>query len=146
MECWMNLSNASVFHSTPIDNVYRSLDMTSHGLSTQEACHRLAMYALRKMLSPRSSVVRDGNRTTIDSAALVPGDIVLLEAGERVPGDLRLIEAVDLAVEKAALTGESVPVDKSVAPVPLDAVIGDRNCMTRSKCSQRPMSSLSLRR
>ena len=98
----------------------------------QEGRAEQAMDAIRKMLAPRTSVLRDGKRITIDSASVVPGDIVLLEAGERVPADLRLIEATGLSVEEAVLTGESVPVEKSLEPVATEAPLGDRSCMAFS--------------
>ena len=95
----------------------------------QEGRAENAMAAIRGMLAPRTAVLRDGVRRTIDAVQLVPGDIVLLEAGDRVPADLRLIEARGLKVEEAILTGESVPVDKGISPVARDALIGDRNSM-----------------
>ncbi len=88
-----------------------------------------AMEAIRSMLAPRSAVLRDGRRLSVDAANLVPGDIVLIEAGDRVPADLRLLEARGLRVEEAILTGESVPVDKRVEPVSEGAVLGDRASM-----------------
>lgn len=98
----------------------------------QEGRAEQAMDAIRQMLAPKSSVLRDGERLSVDSALLVPGDIVLLEAGDRVPADLRLIEAAGLRAEEAILTGESVPVDKATKPVAADAPIGDRSCMAFS--------------
>jgi magnesium-transporting ATPase (P-type) len=95
----------------------------------QEGRAEQAMAAIKGMLAPHSSVVRDGRRHSIDATDLVVGDIVLIEAGDRVPADLRLIEARGLKAEEAILTGESVPVDKSTAPVPETAGIGDRTCM-----------------
>ena len=95
----------------------------------QEGRAEQAMAAIRDMLAPRSSVLRDGRRQTIDAAELVPGDIVLVEAGDRVPADLRLLEARGLKAEEAILTGESVPVDKGTAPCPEDAALGDRSPM-----------------
>ena len=71
----------------------------------QEGRAEQAMDAIRRMLAPRSSVLRDGERQSVDSASLVPGDVVLLEAGDRVPADLRLIEASSLRVDEAILTG-----------------------------------------
>ena len=72
-------------------------------------------------------VRRDGNVVEIDSRELVPGDIVLLEAGDVVPADMRLIEAASLKIEEAALTGESVPVEKDITEtVEAEAGIGDR--------------------
>jgi Ca2+-transporting ATPase len=74
-----------------------------------------ALAALQKMAAPEAHVMRDGKRITIPSRELVPGDIVYLEAGNHVPADLRLLEAFNLQVEEAALTGESLPVNKNAA-------------------------------
>jgi magnesium-transporting ATPase (P-type) len=95
----------------------------------QEGRAEQAMAAIRDMLAPRSTVLRDGRRQNLDAAELVPGDIVLVEAGDRVPADLRLLEARGLKAEEAILTGESVPVDKGTAPCPEDAALGDRSPM-----------------
>ncbi len=95
----------------------------------QEGRAENAMAAIRGMLAPHTAVLRDGIRKSIDAIDLVPGDIVLLEAGDRVPADLRLIEARALKVEEAILTGESVPVDKDVAPVAQNVPLGDRASM-----------------
>jgi magnesium-transporting ATPase (P-type) len=98
----------------------------------QEGRAEQAMDAIRQMLAPKSAALRDGERRSVDSASLVPGDIVMLEAGDRVPADLRLIEAAGLRIEEAILTGESVPVDKATRPVAADAPIGDRSSMAFS--------------
>lgn len=98
----------------------------------QEGRAEQAMGAIRRMLSPRAAVLRDGRRMSVDGAALVPGDIVLLEAGDRVPADLRLIEVRGLAAQEAILTGESMPVDKISVPVAADAPLGDRRSMAFS--------------
>ncbi|WP_168733041.1 cation-transporting P-type ATPase [Aliigemmobacter aestuarii] len=95
----------------------------------QEGKAEAAMSAIRDMLAPRASVLRDGRRITVDSVSLVPGDIVLIEAGDKVPADLRLLDARGLAAQEAILTGESVPVEKGVAPAPVDAPLGDRRSM-----------------
>lgn len=95
----------------------------------QEGRAEKAMEAIRNMLAHRSAVLRDGHRISIEGAELVPGDIVLLAAGDRVPADLRLLEIRGLTVEEAILTGESVPVEKGIAPVPDTAVLGDRRSM-----------------
>jgi len=95
----------------------------------QEGRADQAMAAIRGMLSPRASVLRDGRRRRVDAAELVPGDIVLFEAGDRVPADLRLIEARAVRAEEAVLTGESVPVDKATGPVASDIALGDRASM-----------------
>lgn len=95
----------------------------------QEGRAEEAMRAIRGMLAPHASVLRDGRRQSVEAAVLVPGDIVLVEAGDRVPADLRLIEARGLKAEEAILTGESVPVDKTTAPSPAQAALGDRSSM-----------------
>lgn len=92
----------------------------------QEGKAEQAMEAIRQMLAPQAAVLRDGKRTTVAGEMLVPGDIVLLEAGDKVPADLRLLQAYGLQVQEAILTGESVPVDKQVETVPVDAALGDR--------------------
>lgn len=88
--------------------------------------------AIRRMITPHASAIRDGQRRTIPAQELVPGDVVLLEAGDRVPADVRLVKARNLRCEEAALTGESVPVDKGVSPVADDAALGDRTSMAFS--------------
>ena len=93
----------------------------------QEGQAEAAIEALKNMSSPRARVRRDGHVVEIDSRELVPGDIVLLEAGDVVPADMRLLEAASLKIEEAALTGESVPVEKDVTEtVEAEAGIGDR--------------------
>jgi len=92
----------------------------------QEGRAEQAMAAIRGMLAPRSAVLRDGARISVEADDLVPGDIVLVEAGDRVPADLRLIAARGLKAEEAILTGESVPVDKGTAPVAAEASLGDQ--------------------
>ncbi|WP_211180908.1 cation-translocating P-type ATPase [Streptococcus salivarius] len=93
----------------------------------QEGQAEAAIEALKNMSSPMARVRRDGHVVEIDSRELVPGDIVLLEAGDVVPADMRLLEAASLKIEEAALTGESVPVEKDVTEtVEAEAGIGDR--------------------
>ncbi len=93
----------------------------------QEGQAEAAIEALKNMSSPMAPVRRDGYVVEIDSRELVPGDIVLLEAGDVVPADMRLIEAASLKIEEAALTGESVPVEKDITEtVEAEAGIGDR--------------------
>ena len=93
----------------------------------QEGQAEAAIEALKNMSSPMARVRRDGHVIEIDSRELVPGDIVLLEAGDVVPADMRLLEAASLKIEEAALTGESVPVEKDVTEtVDAEAGIGDR--------------------
>ena len=95
----------------------------------QEGKAEAAMAAIRQMLAPRAAVLRDGQRVGLDGADIVPGDIVLLEAGDKAPADLRVIEARGLAAQEAILTGESVPVEKTVEPVASTAALGDRRSM-----------------
>jgi magnesium-transporting ATPase (P-type) len=95
----------------------------------QEGKAEAALDAIRNMLSPRAQVLRAGHREVVPAEQLVPGDIVFLASGDRVPADLRLVEVRSLRIEEAALTGESVPVEKAVAPVAADALLGDRSCM-----------------
>lgn len=96
----------------------------------QEDKARKAIDALKQLASPRALVRRDGKETELASEALVPGDIVLLEAGRQVPADMRLLQAVNLKVEESALTGESVPVDKTDAEQGSEThSIGDRTNM-----------------
>ena len=103
----------------------------------QEGKAEEAMAAIRGMLAPRAAVLRDGVRISVPGADLVPGDIVLLEPGDKVPADLRVLEARGLAAQEAILTGESVPVDKVVGPVPADAALGDRRSMLASRLPGR---------
>ncbi|MBM3292800.1 HAD-IC family P-type ATPase, partial [Candidatus Bathyarchaeota archaeon] len=84
----------------------------------QEYRAEKAVEALKKLINPRSTVIRGGEERIIDSSELVPGDIVKLEAGDRVPADLRVVESFNLDVDEAILTGESLPVSKSCYPVP----------------------------
>jgi len=96
----------------------------------QEYRAEKAMEALKKMAGSSATVLREGTPTTVSAAAIVPGDIVILEAGGIVPADIRITESANLKVEEAALTGESVPVDKHTNALSDGSVpIGDRkNC------------------
>jgi len=76
-----------------------------------------AIEALRRMAAPTAHVLRDGREMVVPAREVVPGDVVVLRAGDRVPADARLIQAVNLAVDEAALTGESAAVDKTSAPL-----------------------------
>lgn len=91
-----------------------------------------AIDSLKSMSSPEAHVRRDGQTHVIKSTEIVPGDIVLLEAGDVVPADMRLIEANSLQAEEAALTGESVPVEKQIGAIEEEAGIGDRTNMVFS--------------
>lgn len=76
---------------------------------------------------------RDGQTRIVPSEDLVPGDIVLLESGDKVPADLRLVDVKNLRTEEAALTGESLPIDKTTVPVSEKATVGDREGMAFSE-------------
>lgn len=88
-----------------------------------------AIEALSRMVPENVSALREGRKLTLPAADLVPGDIVLLASGDKVPADMRLIQLRNLQIEEAALTGESVPTEKRLAPVASEAGIGDRTCM-----------------
>jgi P-type Ca2+ transporter type 2C len=93
----------------------------------QESRAEQALAALKKLAAPDAQVLRDGSRCVVPARDLVPGDIVFLEAGNFIPADLRLLEAVNLRIEEAALTGESVPVQKNAAMVlEKEIPLGDR--------------------
>ncbi len=92
----------------------------------QELRAERAMAALRKMAAPLSSVLRDGAPQRLPAAELVPGDAVVLEAGDMIPADMRLTEAAGLRVNESALTGESVPIDKTVTPLAGEVPLADR--------------------
>ena len=100
----------------------------------QEAKSEQALEALQQMSAAQSKVIRDGKLVHLPSADLVPGDIVLLEAGDSVPADCRILESASMKIEEAALTGESVPVEKHTDAITLsadtdDVPLGDRKNM-----------------
>lgn len=98
----------------------------------QEGKAEDALRAIKKMLSSQALVLRAGKRTTIPAEELVVGDIVYLQSGDKVPADLRLLHVKNLKVQESALTGESLPVEKSSDSVSVDTVIGDRVSMAYS--------------
>src|SRR5215475_2444548 len=98
----------------------------------QEGKAEKALDSIRNMLSAEARTVRSGETRMIPAEQLVPGDVVLLESGDKIPADLRLIDAKNLRTEEAALTGESVPADKSTEAVSANATVGDRECMAFS--------------
>lgn len=98
----------------------------------QEGRAEHSMTALRKLSSLKVRVVRGGKENTIESRELVPGDILLLAAGDQVGADARLLEAASLEATEAALTGESLPVQKHIDPLPGDSTLGDRKNMIYS--------------
>lgn len=96
----------------------------------QESKAEKSLEALQKLSSHVAKVIRNGELIIIPSKELVPGDIVVLETGDYVPADLRIIEAVNLKVQEASLTGESVPVEKNIEAISNEKVgIGDRTNM-----------------
>ena len=95
----------------------------------QESKAEKALEALKKMAAPNSKVLRDGEIVIIPSHELVVGDVVMLEAGDYIPADVRIIESVNLKVEEAALTGESVPVDKEAQSITQEVPLGERHNM-----------------
>ena len=97
----------------------------------QESKAEAAIEALQTMTAATSKVLRDGKIVVLHSADLVPGDVVLLEAGDAVPADGRLLESASLKIEEAALTGESVPVNKTAETISAegDVPLGDRKNM-----------------
>ena len=100
----------------------------------QEAKSEEALAALQEMSAAQSKVIRDGKLISLHSSELVPGDIILLEAGDAVPADCRVLESASMKIEEAALTGESVPVEKNTEAITLDkdsddVPLGDRKNM-----------------
>ena len=98
----------------------------------QEGKAEDALRGIRNMLSPQAQVIRQGRLITLNAEALVPGDLVSLQSGDRVPADLRLTQAKGLQIEEAALTGESLPVEKATQAVPSETVLADRSSMAYS--------------
>ena len=106
----------------------------------QESKAEAAIAALQEIAAATSKVLRDGKIVTLKSEDLVPGDVVVLEAGDSVPADGRIIECASMKIEEAALTGESVPVNKAAELLSLggqkDIPLGDRK---NSICTDRDM-------
>ena len=98
----------------------------------QEGRAEEALESLSSLISPQASVLRDGKRTTVPVAEIVPGDIVLIDAGDRVPADLRLLRSRRLLIDEALLTGESVAAEKHESVLGADALLGDRSNMAFS--------------
>lgn len=96
----------------------------------QEYRAERAIEALRQMAAPTAAVLRGGEEEEVAAREVVPGDLVILRAGDKIPADARLIEAINLQVEEAALTGESVPVEKHIQPIEGGKLaVGDRKNM-----------------
>jgi Ca2+-transporting ATPase len=96
---------------------------------TQEVRAEDALARLKEMAAPTALVVRDGLEMDVPASDVVPGDLLVLEAGDKVAADARVVEEIHLQLEEAALTGESLPVSKSIKSVSLEAVVGDRRSM-----------------
>ena len=92
----------------------------------QEGRAEKALDSIRNMLSAEARTIRGGETRMIPADELVPGDLVLLESGDKVPADLRLTDVNNFRTEEAALTGESVPAEKTAGPVSANATVGDR--------------------
>lgn len=100
---------------------------------SQEDSAEKALEALQKMSAPLAKVVRGGEQVRLETAFLVPGDVIVLEAGDLVPADARILESANLKADESAMTGESVPVDKQAdAVLPEGTVLGDRSNMVIS--------------
>jgi magnesium-transporting ATPase (P-type) len=95
----------------------------------QEGKAEKAMEAIRNMLTFQSSVIRDGSRISLPAEEVVPGDVILVESGDKIPADMRLFKIKDLYVDESMLTGESVPVEKSVTEAPSGTMLAERSCL-----------------
>lgn len=115
-------------------------DVSPHSLNTtigvyQEGSAEKAAEALKGMLSSDAILIRDGRQTSVPAWEIVPGDVAVLGLGDKVPADIRLLEVNNLATQEAALTGESVPIDKVTEPIkaetgdPRQTPLGDRKNM-----------------
>jgi P-type Ca2+ transporter type 2C len=98
----------------------------------QTSCAEQAIASLRAMSPAEASVIREGRRQKVPASELVPGDILVVEEGDRIAAEARLIESTALKAAEAALTGESLPVAKDTAPIPEEALLGDRDNTTFS--------------
>ena len=98
----------------------------------QEYRAERAIEALKKMISLKATVLRDGQELEIDASEIVPGDIILLDTGNKIPADARLLESVNLETQEAALTGESLPVKKELATFRKETAVADRMNMVFS--------------
>jgi Ca2+-transporting ATPase len=98
----------------------------------QESRAEAAVAALRALAAADATVIRDGQRQSVPAAAIVPGDVILIEEGDTIPADARIVESAALQTAEAALTGESLPVSKDPAPIADDVPLGDRENMVFS--------------
>src|SRR5687768_16552960 len=95
----------------------------------QQSRAESAVAALRKMAAAHANVMRDGTRQSVPASEIVPGDLILIEEGDTIPADARVLHSIALQTAEAALTGESLPVSKDIAPVAGEAGLGDRSNM-----------------
>jgi Ca2+-transporting ATPase len=95
----------------------------------QEAKALRAIEALARSMTSQATVIRDGDKQKIDAVELVPGDIVHLQSGDKVPADLRLLDSHELQIDESALTGESVPVEKTINSLAQDVELAERKNM-----------------
>lgn len=100
----------------------------------QENNAQKSLDALKKMASPQAKVIRHGNTVSIPASQVVPGDVLVVEAGDCIASDARIIEAFNLKVDESALTGESVPVDKTNQPLTGEYPLAERNNMLYASC------------
>ena len=103
----------------------------------QESKAEKALNDIKKMLSVKAQVIRNGQRTEIDASDLTVGDVVILNPGAKVPADLRLIQTSELKIEESALTGEAIAAEKSIEPLATDTMLGDRINMAFSGTTVR---------
>src|SRR6056297_2714801 len=121
----------SVWADHTVDAVLIGIIVIANGIFgfVQDYRAERSLESLREMAAPTATVRRDGEVVEIDAQEIVPGDIVVLRGGDVVPADGRLLEETDLQVDESALTGESVPVSKSTAPVESETPIAERTSM-----------------
>ncbi len=121
----------SIWAGHTVDAVLIAVIVVANGVFgfVQDYQAEQSLESLRDLAAPTATVRRDGESQTVDATELVPGDVVVLRGGDVVPADGRLLETIDLKVDEAALTGESVPVSKSSEPVEPDAPLAERSSM-----------------
>ena len=121
----------SVLVGKTVDAVLITIILLGNGIFgfVQEYRAEQSLAALRELATPEVTVRRDGTEQTVDATAVVPGDILLLQAGDVVPADCRLLSTESLQIDEAPLTGESVPVEKDPAPVDPDTSLAERTSM-----------------
>lgn len=98
----------------------------------QEGKAEKALESIRSMLSPQATVIRNAHQVSIDTKEIVPGDVVNLQAGDRVPADCRIFHSRNLKIDESILTGESVPVEKSVESVEISSELAEQSSMAFS--------------